>query len=258
MIYQYHHFGNSEYFLMVRVRDRAYFTHLHRSLECIIVLSGSLTVSLGTQKYILNTNDAIMIFPDQPHSLENQPNEHIALLFSPDIVNAYYSSLSGSRPLNPRFTVPTPLLEQLQLLENNSSIIKKKALLYALCDLLNENTQYVKKEIGDTNLLGDIFNFVENNFSTDCSLVKVSRALGYSSSYISRYFKTFTDMTYISFVNQYSIGKACYMLANTNKTILECSLDCGYSSLRNFSRNFKTHVGTTPKEYRESRKKTNL
>ncbi|MBR7098683.1 MAG: helix-turn-helix domain-containing protein [Clostridia bacterium] len=258
MFYQYSHLGNSEYFCKVHVKDHGFLAHLHRSLECVIVLSGTQTVNIGKEKYVLNPNDAIMIFPDQPHSLEDMPNEHIALIFSPDIISAYYSSLNGAIPITPCFTVPSALLEQLKLLEEHSSVIKKKALLYALCDLLDEHTQYVKKEIGETNLLANIFDFVENNFHLDCSLERVSRTLGYSSSYISRYFKAFTDMTYISFVNQYRIDKACYMLVNTNKTILECSLDCGYSSLRNFSRNFKTHVGITPKEYRESRKRMSM
>ena len=159
--------------------------------------------------------------------------------------------------MNPRFTVPTALLEQIRLLENNSSIIKKKALLYAICDLLDENTQYTKKEQEDAALLWKIFDFVETNYSSGCSLAKISQVLRYNSSHISRYFKSLTGMTYVSFINQYKISKACDLLTNTNKTILECSLDCGYSSLRNFNRNFKTYIGVTPKEYRESGRRQN-
>lgn len=258
MFYQYYHFGTSEYFCKVRVSDRGFPLHLHRSFEFIVALSGSLILNIGKQKYVLNANEAVMIFPDQPHSLEENPNEHIALIFSPDIVRAYYSSLDGALPVNPLFSVPPALLEQIKLLENDSPIIRKKAILYALCDILDETTQYAKKDPGSTDLLEKIFDFLENNYNIDCSLTKISRVLGYNSSYISRHFKEFTGITYIYFANHYKISKACYLLTNTDKTILECSLDCGYTSLRNFNRNFKSHIGTTPKEYRESQKKSSI
>ena len=82
--------------------------------------------------------------------------------------------------------------------------------------------------------------------------------LGYNSSYLSRYFSDATEMSFISFVNKYKISRACYLLTNTDKTVPECAYDCGYTSLRSFNRNFKKHVGVTPREYRQGGADRNL
>ncbi|MBQ8689860.1 MAG: helix-turn-helix transcriptional regulator [Clostridia bacterium] len=78
----------------------------------------------------------------------------------------------------------------------------------------------------------------------------MSIAIGYNSSYLSRYFKEFTNMTFVSCVNRYRISRACYMLKNSDKTVLECAYECGYKSLRSFNRNFMLYVGVTPTDYR--------
>ncbi len=44
-----------------------------------------------------------------------------------------------------------------------------------------------------------------------------------------------------------------YLLRNTDKSALECSCECGYTSLRSFNRNFKAIIGTSPTDYRVRR-----
>lgn len=78
----------------------------------------------------------------------------------------------------------------------------------------------------------------------------MSNELGYNSAYLSRYFGEVANMSYTSYVNRYKVSKACYILKNTDKTVLECAYECGYNSLRNFNRNFKSIIGLSPKEYR--------
>ena len=258
MFYQYQHFGVSEYFCKERGKDFNFPRHNHRSFEFITVLSGSMTVSIGEKKYTLGAGEAVLIFPDQIHSLESTESEHMLVIFSPDIVRAYYSRLAGERPTNSKFAVSPYLLEQINELEAGCSTVKMKAVLYSLCALLDENTRYVKKKSTERGLLYDIFDFVENNFDGDCSLERLSGMLGYNSSYLSRYFSDATEMSFISFVNKYKISRACYLLTNTDKTVLECAYDCGYTSLRSFNRNFKMHVGVTPREYRQGGADRNL
>lgn len=95
-----------------------------------------------------------------------------------------------------------------------------------------------------------MFDLVEENYDKECNLSTVSNALGYNSSYLSRYFAETTKISFLSYVNRYRVSKACYALRNTDKTALECAYECGYGSLRSFNRNFKAIVGMTPREYR--------
>lgn len=251
MIYQYQHFGVSEYFRKEKGRDFNFPKHIHRSFEFITVLSGSMTVTVGDREYILEKNEGVLIFPDQIHSLRSTKSEHMLIIFSPDIVRAYYSKHVGDSPIQNKFSVPPYIVSQMEKLEHGGSVIKMKAVLYSICDLLDEATEYVRKKSTDAKLLYSIFEFVDSNFeSRECTLEQLSEALGYNDTYISRFFSETTQMSFVEFVNRCKISKACYLLSNTNKPILECSYDCGYRSLRTFNRNFKLYTGITPSEYR--------
>ena len=253
MFYQTQHFGLSEYFHKESGKNFSFPMHIHHSFEFIMILDGSMTVCAGKDRYELKKGEGILIFPEQLHSLESTSSEHLLFIFSADIVSAFYSKHSSELPKCARITVPPHLIEEISRLDAQSSIIKLKGTLYSLCAILDDNGEYVKRKAVENGLLYSIFDFVENHFDKSCTLDELGNVLGYNSSYLSRYFSDATGMPFVSFVNQYRISRACHMLKNSDKTILECAYECGCTSLRSFNRNFKLYMGATPKEYRANK-----
>ena len=250
MFYQDNHFGISEYFCKETGENFSFPMHMHHSFEFITVLEGNMAVNIGNCRYELSAGEGVLVFPEQIHSLEGADSKHLLIIFSPDTVNTYYSAHSTEIPRDSKITIPSYLTSQLQLLDASSSVIKRKAILYSLCAILDENAEYSSKRNDEYGLIYSIFDYVERNYANECSLHSMSLELGYNSSYVSRYFTEITNMSFISYLNRYKISKACYALSNTNKSILECAYECGYSSLRSFNRNFKSVIGLTPREYR--------
>ncbi|MBC8015434.1 MAG: methylphosphotriester-DNA--protein-cysteine methyltransferase family protein [Sporomusaceae bacterium] len=82
-----------------------------------------------------------------------------------------------------------------------------------------------------------------------------SKELGASQNYLSRLFRQQLNMTPVEYINKLRVGKAMQMLSNTDTTILDIALLCGFGSLSNFYEFFKKHVGLTPKEYRKTNNK---
>ena len=76
MFYQSQHFGISEYFCKETGKDFSFPMHMHHSFELIMVLDGEMTVSIGEKKYVLREREAVLIFPEQIHSLSSQKSEH--------------------------------------------------------------------------------------------------------------------------------------------------------------------------------------
>lgn len=255
MFYQDQHFGIAEYFCKETGEDFSFPAHMHHSFEFITVLEGCMTVEVDGQRYDLTKEEGLLIFPEQIHSLESTHSKHLLVIFSPDIVSAYYAQHAAHLPYNPKIPVPSQLAEQIHGLNEHSSILRKKACLYAVCAALDESSQYQKQKSTENGLLHTVFDFVEKHYDADCTLKKLSEAIGYNSSYLSRYFSQTTRMSFLSYVNRYRVSKACYLLKNTDKSILECALDCGYASLRSFDRNFRAYIGTSPKEYRNRDKR---
>ena len=223
---------------------------MHHSYELITILSGSMTVNISEHAYELKAGESVLIFPEQIHSLSSTSSRHMLVIFSPDIIGAYNLQHISEIPKNNKITIPEYIKNQLVTLEGTDSIIKIKAVFYAICDMLDESTSYIKKRSSKEGLLHSVFDFVERNYYKECDLGTLAAALGYNSAYLSRYFSETTGISYKSYLNRYKISMACYILKNTDKTILECAYECGYTSLRNFNRNFKSIIGSPPSEYR--------
>ncbi len=253
MFYQPQHFGLSEYFHKEIGKNFSFPMHIHHSFEFITILEGNMTVCVGNDRYELQKGEGILIFPEQLHSLESTESEHLLFIFSADIVSAFYSNHSSELPKSPKLTILPHLISEITKLDERSSIIKLKGALYSLCAMLDDNTEYVKRKTLESGLLYSIFNFVENNFDKSCTLDELSNTVGYNHSYLSRYFSTATNMSFVAFVNQYRISRACHVLKNSNKTVLECAYDCGYKSLRSFNRNFKLYTGVSPKDFKSAK-----
>lgn len=250
MFYQNQHFGISEYFHKESGEDFSFPMHLHHSFEFIMITSGSMTVSVGNDCHEIGAGEGILLFPEQLHALTSTKSEHSLIIFSRDIISAFYAKHASELPVCPRVALPPYLAAELAALNENSSTIKMKGVLYSLCALLDEQSAYVKRKTREDGLLHAIFDFVEQNYDKSCTLEDLAAALGYHPSYLSRYFGESAHMSFVSYVNRYRISRACYLLKNSNKSVLECAYDCGYTSLRSFNRNFKLHVGVSPKEYR--------
>lgn len=251
MLYQYSHFGTAEYFRKEYGENFSFPVHLHNSFEIITVLSGEMTVTVDDTAYTLKNGESVLVFPNQLHSLQSRDSKHMLCIFSPELVNAYYSKLRSKLPINNLVCFDGYLIKALDDILPDSSVSEKKGLLYFLCAQFEKTAEYRERSKFDDALLYKIFDFVEQNYLGDCSLKKLSAKTGYSYSYLSRCFKRSTGISFNSYVNQYKISTACYLLRNTDHSIIRCALESGYKSLRSFNRNFSSSLGITPIQYRK-------
>ncbi len=206
-------------------------------------------ITVDGQVFVLEKNEALLIFPNQIHELESTNSKHILCIFSPRLVQAYITKLTDKIPKNNKFCPDEYLIGALKKLDAYSSSIEKKGVLYSLCGQFNRQAAYVEKKTDHEKLLYKIFAFVEDNFCNDCSLLSLSKKLGYDYSYLSRHFKKIVGISFNSYVTHYRLSHACYLMENTEQTVLQCAYNSGFSSLRNFNRCFKDHLKITPTQY---------
>ena len=90
-----------------------------------------------------------------------------------------------------------------------------------VCAVFDEGAEYGKKNTDEKSLLQQTFEFVMNEFDSDCLLKTLAARLGYNYSYLSRYFKNAVGMSFNSYVNTYRLNNACYLLRNTENTAVE-------------------------------------
>ncbi|MNT81682.1 HTH-type transcriptional regulator YesS [compost metagenome] len=74
--------------------------------------------------------------------------------------------------------------------------------------------------------------------------------MGFSPYYFTKFFKKNTGMTFVTFLNEYRLNKAKWILLNENHSVTEVSEEAGFSSVKTFHHFFKEATGTSPLKYR--------
>jgi len=98
--------------------------------------------------------------------------------------------------------------------------------------------------------IGNIYNFIMQHYSEPLTLEDVAKAAFMTPESFCRYFKKHTGHTFISFLNEVRINEACKKLTTHKfESISAIAYKCGFKSITNFNRVFKSVSGTSPREY---------
>lgn len=250
MFYEFKHPMRADYFRVETGYNFNFPAHMHHCFEFVTVTAGCMTVSIDSREYILTKGRSVLIFPNQIHSLHTAFEScHTLCLFSPNLVSAFANSVKGKLPCDNSFESDNYLIDKLAVISEND-VFSIKGVLYLIVASFCSNAEFITSQDAPIPLLYHIFRFVEENYRGECSLSDLARDIGYEYAYLSKYFKKTVGMGYNVYVNTYRINHACYLLTNTEKSVLEVSGECGFNSLRSFNRNFRDLIGHTPVQYR--------
>ena len=65
-----------------------------------------------------------------------------------------------------------------------------------------------------------------------------------------KYFKQYAGMPFIQYLNDYRLTMAGEFLQNTEESVTQIALKCGFENLSYFNRLFRRKFGVTPGQYR--------
>lgn len=93
--------------------------------------------------------------------------------------------------------------------------------------------------------------YINDNFSSDIDLYKVSSIVGYNPTYFSLLFKKETGTNFLEYLTNVRIKGAKQLLKDSSNTVLSICNEVGYSDVGHFTKLFKKTTGLTPVEYRK-------
>lgn len=97
--------------------------------------------------------------------------------------------------------------------------------------------------------------YIEQKFSEEIRMEQLGRLVNMTPNALSRFFKQRTNRSISDYVNDVRMGHAALLLTDSSLTIIEICYRCGFNTISNFNRTFKSRKGCTPTEFRESYKK---
>lgn len=96
---------------------------------------------------------------------------------------------------------------------------------------------------------------LEDSVGTSLSVAAIATELGVSARQLERRFLTDIGSTPREFKLRLRLARATWLLENTDLTITEVGLDCGYADASHFSRSFLKHVGKRPTQTRREERR---
>ena len=103
--------------------------------------------------------------------------------------------------------------------------------------------------------LSHIYNFVMVNYAKQITLDDVAKEAHMSPQAFCRYFKKRTLNTFVTFLNEVRVNEACKKLITEDfesTSISAVAYNCGFNTITNFNRVFKSVIGKSPTEYLEN------
>ena len=98
--------------------------------------------------------------------------------------------------------------------------------------------------------LQDVVQYINSHYTEPLMLKEIASRYNISCEHLSRLFKKKLGLTFKEYLYTIRLTHACRLLAHTDKSILEVSMEAGFPDMRAFSQQFDRVYHTTPKEYR--------
>ncbi|MBQ2705150.1 MAG: helix-turn-helix transcriptional regulator [Clostridia bacterium] len=225
--------------------------HFHGSFELMYVIEGSVDISVNGVTDILQQGELILISPYNIHSLKVIEGKTWVGVFSEDFVTSYAKKHKSTQ--YSKFKCNTDIEEILKkllfTLENHDRYLCI-SLLYMVCNECVKNA-HLHNSQQSNEFIHNVITYISENISKDISLKDIASKMNYEYHYFSCLFNQCFSTNFKSFINLLRIEKACALLKESKCTITSVSEACGFASIRNFNRVFKSVCDCTPQEYRK-------
>jgi AraC-like DNA-binding protein len=100
--------------------------------------------------------------------------------------------------------------------------------------------------------ISNIYDYIMVNYSKQITLEDVAKQAHMTPQAFCRYFKKRTHHTFVSFLNEMRVNEACKKLTSSDSDMVSISniaYNCGFNTITNFNRVFKSIIGKSPSEY---------
>lgn len=272
MKYEYelisHNYIRGFHLFLVRILYRT--PHLHREFEVNLILDGSVEILSQGRGYHAETGDFFVFDPYQPHELRAREGTVLILSIqiSPAFFSDYFPQMESVRFGTEIFHRAASLRHQQlyrQLLELTCCYCQKapfyeldcardiNALFRALLDVsaftvVSEAERPAQRARQER--VRYLAERIEGGFSEKLLLGDLAKELGVDLYYLSHFFREHFGLSFQEYLAKLRCEKARRELLLTDRSLLDISLSCGFSSPKYFQRAFQKQYGATPKEYR--------
>ena len=246
--------------------------HCHPEYEINVVMNIDGKRVVGDSEETFSKLDFVMVGPFIPHvwKSDEEENRVVTIQFSSELLNF---PIMNKRLFTPIKKLLIDSRQGLQFYGPDAERIKDEILELTriqgfqtatmFLNILNSLAQAPRRKLvsnmyesenliheSKSRRISKVCRHIEENISHKITLSDAAKMVNMSDSAFSHFFKKQTGISFITYINNLRVAKACDLLANTNLSASEVCYDCGFNNKSNFIRLFSKRKNMTPIEYR--------
>ncbi|WP_166442904.1 AraC family transcriptional regulator [Phragmitibacter flavus] len=251
--------------------------HFHEEMEIMLVISGGTQRCIGDNFSPLTPGDLVVVGPNLLHGYSNEypegqprkPVEAISVKFNPSLLGSWLQMSDvmqlqnffrqAANGIQVRGSTRKRVAERMPLLLKTQGLQRLILLLEILNELSTSNDLSQIASAGfslesppvDHGRLSRITRFIKKRIGEPLYLKDVAKHVGMSPVTLSRYLRSHLRKTFPTYLNELRIARVCRLLKETDATVSEIAVHCGFDSMANFERQFRKLQGCSPKVYRQ-------
>lgn len=271
-------YGEGVFAVMEDKKENFYnYYHRHDEAQITYILKGKGTVMVGNILQSFQSGDIFVLKPNEPHMFDRDMEDeeeigdihaiHIfvnlermkKLYHIPEFesVKDYLLELDTSKRVDR--SVSESMMHYFTNLMVKTSMPRFTeflSLLYALAFHKGEaaslysgvrNLTYSDK---DGARISQVYKYTFDHYNEDITVEQVASIVHMTATSFCKFFKKHTRKTYISFLNEVRIEKACQILIdNKSEHIAEAAFQSGFNNVVHFNRVFKSITKMSPRKY---------
>ncbi len=266
------------HFSISQVKRNAYFdmkeAHVHPYYEIYYLLSGKRRIFVNHTIYVVNKGDIVAIEKGALHRstyLADKSHERIVINFTDEFVRPLYDEFGRDLVLkcfkNPHMTIPASrreyvdnLMQKMEYEYKIPDTFSRRLLKNHLYELLIflircQEFQYSTIEELDAvdEVIQEVAKYICLNYNTVITLEDAAKQANMSPAYFSRKFKRTTGFGFKEYLSNVRLREAATLLLETNDSITDIALRCGYNDSNYFGDVFKKMKGMSPYQYRKNK-----
>ena len=244
--------------------------HWHEELELLLVLEGSAMLKKSDSELCLKEGDVYILNANEVHSLARtgEDNLFLALQVDPRFCQNYHPELSGVRFKNSHIPSSDPLAARIgrAMAEVMKRISGKEsanaffvmARINEIFGMLLQNLPFEQRsedsdryEYVGLNRLRRIIKMINEQYMGKIMLQDIAQQEYISKDHLSHFIKDKLGISFQEFVSNVRLEKALTLLKNTDMSVLNVSIACGFSDVKYLNRLVQKRYACSATEYRK-------
>ena len=165
------------------------------------------------------------------------------------IMHSFEQSAANNSPMEDSLTDSSLVTDDL-----TSQLYIKSSLLYILATLSDHRLFMPTEKNLDKRIesVKTVLTYIKDNYQDKIYIADLAKQVNLNEQYFCRLFKKAIGRSPMEYINEYRIMQTRRLLEESDLSVTEICLECGYNNLGNFLREFRKYTGTTPAQYRKA------